>query len=61
MCVGKVTSCLNNCLERNEVNSLVGFLFGQMLKSPTIKVVFSRLMNSFKKWAALKGGSSWER
>ena len=61
MWVGRVTSWRNICPESKVVNSLFGFLLGQMLKSPTTSVVFSRLMDSFKKWAALKGGSSCER
>ena len=61
MWVGRVTSWRNICPERKVVNSLFGFLLGQTLKSPTTSVVFSRLMDSFKMWAALKGGSSCER
>ncbi len=61
MCVGRVTSWLNLFLERKELTSLDGLLFGHTLKSPMTRVVFSKLMNSFKKRAALNRGSSWDR
>ena len=56
MCVGRVTSWLKLCSETKELTSLVGFLFGQTLKSKR-RVVFSKST----KCAALKRGYSSER
>ena len=57
MCVGRVTSWLKLCSETKELTSLVGFLFGQTLKSLMRRVVFSKST----KCAALKRGYSSER